>query len=76
MTNSRRKMRALRALLKGGYGPDGGEAVIDLLTDLMHLAPIATRFGSGNVLAFDDALEIARRHFSAEGDRKPAKGGR
>ena len=68
MTDSRRKMRALKALLKGGYGPDGGEAVIDLLTDLMHLAPIVTQIETGNLLAFDDALEIARRHF--EGGRK------
>ncbi len=75
-TKSARKMNALKALKGGGYGPDSGEAVIDLLTDLMHLAPIATRFESGNVLEFDDALEIARHRFEAEGGHKPAEGGR
>ncbi len=64
MTNSRRKMNALKALRGGGYGPGASEGVVDLLADLMHLCPVANQ--TEGAWEFDALLDVARRHFDAE----------
>lgn len=59
--NQERSERAYRAIL-ASYGQDQSveENTIDILTDIMHMAP-----DYGN---FDEMLETARMHFEAENE--------
>ena len=58
-TNQERSERAYRAIL-ARYSKDQSveENIIDILTDIMHLAP---EYG-----VFDEMLETARMHYEAE----------
>src|SRR5690606_34980598 len=59
--NDRKSEKAYRAILaRYGEGKPGGfdEAIIDCLTDIMHLAP---DYGD-----FDEMLNTARMHFNEE----------
>ena len=59
MTNEQRAERAYRAVLAYSDDQDIEAGIIDLATDLLHLAP---QYG----LDMDDVQRISRHHYNAE----------